>query len=279
MTHRIAMMLAAMAAMATADVASARTNVAHVEVMVVGTYHFDNPGLDINNVKADDVLKPQRQAEIKQLVDALATFRPTKIMVERVVNEPGLADPRFAAFVPADLGKDRDERVQIGYRLARQIGVPVFGIDEQPAAGEPDYFPFQPIADWAKANAADHHLSSLMASGAALAKQLEADQKSKTIPQMLIDRNRPEAIAREQTMYYGFLAFGDTDKQPGADLNAMWYLRNAKIFAKMQKVAQPGDRVIVIYGTGHNYWLRHFAATAPGYQLVEAVPYLEKAGR
>ncbi len=29
----------------------------------------------------------------------------------------------------------------------------------------------------------------------------------------------------------GVLAFGDQKEQPGADLNAAWYLRNAKIFA------------------------------------------------
>jgi hypothetical protein len=29
------------------------------------------------------------------------------------------------------------------------------------------------------------------------------------------------------------LAFGDQKEQPGADLNAAWYLRNARIFAKL----------------------------------------------
>lgn len=267
------------AAASLANASQAETQVANVQVMVVGTYHFDSPGLDIINPAVDDVLKPARQRELQKLAEALATFRPTKIMVERVVKEPGLVDPLYARFTPADLAKNRDERVQIAYRLARQTGVPVFGIDEQPAEGEPDYFPFQTVADWAKANKAEHHLSNLMATGAAMAKQLEADQKTKTIPQMLVDHNRPGSVARDQTMYYGFLGFGDTEAQPGAELNAMWYLRNAKIFAKLQKVAQPGDRVIVVYGSGHNYWLRHFASTAPGYEVVEAVPYLEKATR
>ena len=32
---------------------------APIEVMVLSTYHFDNPGKDVNNVKADDVLTPR----------------------------------------------------------------------------------------------------------------------------------------------------------------------------------------------------------------------------
>ena len=271
-------MMASIAVLA-AGAADAETRVAHVEVMVVGTYHFDNPGLDLYNAKSDDVLKPARQAELKRLSDALARFRPTKVMVERVVAAPGLLDPAYAKFTTADLGKNRDERVQIGYRLARQTGAPVFGIDEQNSKGEPDYFPFQPVADWAKANGKESHLAALMSNGEQIAKQLEADQKTKTIPQILLEKNAAGTIEREQQFYYGALAFGDTDKQPGAELNAMWYLRNAKIFAKLQTVARPGDRIVVVYGSGHNYWLRHFAKTAPGYALVEAGPYLARAAR
>jgi hypothetical protein len=57
----------------------------------------------------------------------------------------------------------------------------------------------------------------------------------------------------------------------------MWYLRNAKIFAKLQSVTRRGDRVLVIYGSGHNYWLRHFAQSAPGSISVDPTPYLAKA--
>jgi Family of unknown function (DUF5694) len=55
------------------------------------------------------------------------------------------------------------------------------------------------------------------------------------------------------------LALGNQKKQPGADLNAAWYHRNAKIFAKLTQIARPGDRVLVVFGSGHAFWLRHFA--------------------
>ena len=50
--------------------------------------------------------------------------------------------------------------------------------------------------------------------------------------------------------------------------------RNALIFAKLMQVAQPGDRIVLIFGAGHAYWLRHFASTTPGYMLVEPNGYL-----
>src|SRR5215813_2413914 len=52
------------------------------EVLVLGTYHMANPGHDIFNMQADDVLKPKRQAEIAQLIEVLKKFHPTKIAIE-----------------------------------------------------------------------------------------------------------------------------------------------------------------------------------------------------
>ena len=79
-----------------------------VQVMVLGTYHFGNPGLDLNNIKADDVLEPERQKELQALATALAAYRPTKIMIERIVSSDDLLDPKYPSFQPADLGKTRD---------------------------------------------------------------------------------------------------------------------------------------------------------------------------
>src|SRR5688572_3906223 len=56
------------------------------EVLVLGVYHMANPGRDIFNMQADDVLATKRQAEIAQLLAALESFRPTKIAVEGDLN-------------------------------------------------------------------------------------------------------------------------------------------------------------------------------------------------
>ena len=41
-----------------------------VEVMVLGSYHFGNPGRDVNNQKVDSVLVPKKQAELEALARA-----------------------------------------------------------------------------------------------------------------------------------------------------------------------------------------------------------------
>lgn len=269
--------LGMMLAMASAGAALA-AEPAPIDVMVVGAYHMDNPGLDLANVKADDVLKPQRQKELEALSAALADFRPTKIVVERVARTPELLDHRYGEFTPADLGKNRDERYQVAYRLAHRLGMKtVYAIDEDPGPDEPDYFPFGKVVEWAKANGAEARLNAMLERAKGEVAQIERWQAEGSIGHVLAKLNRPDRAERDQGWYYGVFAFGDTDRQPGADLNAMWYLRNAKIFAKLIIVAQPADRVLIVYGSGHNYWLRHFARTTPGYRNVDPTPYLKKA--
>lgn len=249
-----------------------------IEVMVLGTYHFDNPGLDLANAKADDVLKPRRQKELEALAAALAGFHPTRIAVERIARTPALTDHVYAGLKPGDLSAHRDERYQIAYRLAQRLNLPiVYAIDEQPGEGEPDYFPFGNLADWAKANGREEALNAALDLAKGETARIETLQAEGSIAHVLIDQNLPERAARDQGWYYGVLNYGDTERQPGAELNAYWYMRNAKIFAKLMTVAKPGDRILVVYGAGHSYWLRHFAATTPGYRNVDPTPYLKKA--
>jgi hypothetical protein len=62
--------------------------------------------------------------------------------------------------------------------------------------------------------------------------------------------------------------------QPAAKLNAQWYERNVHIFSNLLQVAKPGDRVLVIFGQGHAFWLRSLVEQMPGYEFVAPDQYL-----
>lgn len=251
-----------------------------IQVMILGSWHFDNPGLDVHNMQVDPVTTPAKQAELAAVAEALARFRPTAVALERVAQDQGtLLDHRWPSFDTGALLTDPDERVQIGYRLAHAAGLErVYAIDEQPAQGEDlDYFPYGPVVAWAEANGRTADLEALQGPVMAYLAEMEARQRTETIGALLADVNRPDhpfSGVQAQGLYYGLLRFGAGRDLPGAELNAGWYERNAKIFAKLVQVARPGDRIVVIFGTGHNYWLRHFVETTPGFELVEPADYL-----
>ncbi len=241
-----------------------------IQVMILGSYHFNNPGRDIHNAKVDDVTTPQRQAELADVAARLARFKPTRIALEATVDAPDLTYAKYRSFAPADLSKNRDERVQLGFRVAHGARLAeVHGID---ADGD---FPYDKVKAFAERTAAGK------ARFAALNQQVEDTirefnilQKTQPVAALLARSNEPAQIRTMHGLYNALLAFGDTASQPGAELDAAWYLRNAKIFAKLTQIARPGDRVIVVFGSGHAYWLRHFVETTPGFELVEPNRYL-----
>jgi hypothetical protein len=112
-----------------------------VEVMVVGVFHMSNPGHDLHNLKADDVLEPKRQGEIAALTDALARFKPTKVGVEWPAD---LVAERYKQYLAGTLPPSRNEVVQLGFRLAKTTGAEVYSLD---ADGD---FPYERLKNFAE---------------------------------------------------------------------------------------------------------------------------------
>src|SRR6266481_2693808 len=115
-----------------------------VKVMIVGTYHMSNPGHDIYNLKADDVLAPKRQAEIAAITSALARFRPTKVAAEW---DAETVAERYPKYLAGTLPPSRNEVVQLGFRLAKTAGLErAYGIDVD---GD---FPYEELKAYAQAH-------------------------------------------------------------------------------------------------------------------------------
>lgn len=250
-----------------------------VEVMILGVYHLANPGRDVVNIEADDVLAPRRQEELAVLTEALAQWSPDRVLVEQEAAGPSLHLPGYEDFSDEMLAEDRNEIVQVGYRLAHRLGHKhVYGFDEQSGEGEPNYFPLGPVRAYAEERGEGQVIQDIFAEVQAMAEEQAAMQSEQSLPESFLFHNDPAELERMHGLaYYGLLQLGDGDRQPGAELNAYWYMRNAKMFAKLMLTAEPGDRVFVLVGSGHAYWLSHFVETTPGYDLVDVRPYLRAA--
>jgi hypothetical protein len=235
-------------------------------VVIVGTYHFSNPGQDQANVEAVDVSVPARQAELQAVTDALAEFQPTLVAVEWPADA---ARAQYAQYLDGSLPPSTNEVVQLGFRLARQRGLTrVHGLD---VAGD---FPFEAVQAWAQANGKAAALDALMAQAQAITGRITALQATHSIGGVLHEMNTAQAIDEGAGFYAEFLRYGNGEAQPGVALNAAWSQRNLGICARLLQVLQPGDRAVVFYGQGHVHLLRQCLGVAPGVELVEANGFL-----
>lgn len=241
------------------------------QVLLVGTYHFSNPGADLSNVEAVDVTSPDRQAELQAITDALMRFGPDYVGVEWSASD---ADAAYAQYRAGTSPPSRNEVVQLGFRLAAQRKLErVHGLDV------PGDFPFEAVQAWAKAHGRDADLAALLDRATAITSRISAQQRHSSIGQVLRSMNQPGEIAAGQGFYTQVLRFGEGDDQPGVTLNAEWAKRNLAICARLLQSLPPGHRAVVFFGQGHAYLLRRCIAEASGVQLVEANDYLPDTPR
>jgi hypothetical protein len=235
---------------------------ARAEVLVLGVYHMANPGRDVFNIQADDVLSPERQAEIAEVIAVLEKFRPTKIAVEGDFNDETI--PRdYAEYLAGNHELTRDETEQIGFRLARELGhETIYPVD---ADGE---FPLQHVINYAKASGRSNELDALLNEIGAKVEAFDEYLASHTVLEALLLMNSDESVAEDVGYYYRQAQFGEHWDWAGADLVSAWFRRNMRIYSNVvQLVASPDERVLVIVGAGHLGWLRGPLSSNPNFRL------------
>ncbi|MEM9234335.1 MAG: DUF5694 domain-containing protein, partial [Pseudomonadota bacterium] len=212
-----------------------------VEVMIIGTWHFKNSGLDVINIDGPNVLTAERQAELEEVVSRLMPFDPTLVALEQITEAPDYLISGFQD-APADImATNPNERVQIGYRLAAAAGLSeVYGIDEQPSEGEPDYFPYGALVAHADATGRKDELDALISGYRDLVTLEKEKVFALTMSEALAEVN--DGFLSSAQMYYATAIFDEGESQPSAELQGYWFMRNTKIWSKLLDVVEPGDR-------------------------------------
>jgi Family of unknown function (DUF5694) len=232
------------------------------EVLVLGVYHMANPGRDVFNTQADDVLTPKRQAEISQVTAVLKKFNPTKIAVERDPGDKRMAKD-YSDYLAGKHELTRNEIEQIGFRLARELGhKAVFGVD---ADGE---FPYPRVVKYAKATGRSKEFEGIEREIGAMVKAQDAYLRSHSILDTLLYMNADEKVAEAVGFYYRQAHLGEPWDWAGADLVADWFRRNIRIYSNVvQLVESPNERILVVFGAGHLGWLQQDFGNDPNIRL------------
>jgi hypothetical protein len=239
-----------------------------IKVMVVGLFHMSNPGHDLHNTKAADVLDPKQQLQIKAVTAALNRFHPTKVAVEW---DASTVAERYPKYLAGTLDPSRNEVVQLGFRLAKMAGnKPVYGID-----ADAD-MPYEAMINYGKS-----HGQSAVWDGinARVARSVDYEQKlldRRGIAPMLRYLNSAARLKLDNSWYRDTLRIGGGSDQPAVDLLKAWYGRNLHICANLVQVAKPGDRIVVFYGAGHAFLLRQCVAESTGFELTDPNHYFPK---
>lgn len=247
------------------------------QLMVLGVYHFANPGLDAVRQATDDILSPVRQVELAQVVDHLSRWQPTRIAVEaEPANDPDLTKA-FQAWRQQGRPLKRTEIEQLGFRLAGRLGLPgVQGVDWMGMPpGELNQYDYEAWSE-ARGEAAQAELRQIRADSQARSDAQFQLLGRQGLPAMLRALNDPAAQAADHQTYFRLARLGDEGWTAGANWVGTWMTRNLKMWQNLDRMAQPGDRVLLIVGAGHATLLKQFAAASGRFEVVDVLPHLPR---
>ena len=246
------------------------------QVLLVGTFHFAYPNLDAHKIAEEDqidVKSQEKQAEVRALLDYLARFKPTKIVVESGENT-GYLMRRYERWLKGEEELKRNERDQIGIRLMHRMELDTiygcdagsilqeFGQDERFASVVPIFEEMFADYDWQSDDLFDQLYNEFYDYETYLEKELPLLDVFKYM-------NRDDVIRRGHGAYLiGDFTLGENI---GPDFLSMyWYNRNLRIFRKIQRLdIQPDDRVLVLFGAGHLGILQQQFEATPEFELVK----------
>jgi hypothetical protein len=245
------------------------------QLLIVGTFHFSDPGLDAYRPSFDvDILAPERQAEVLDLVERLAGFRPTRVAVEAMPARQPALDEMYAEYLRGERELGSNEIQQLGFRLASEMGHDrVYAVD----AERRFYQPWVDPDSFAVANGQRHRLDPDLQ--LLYGRQSRWEDEAKThrpLRETLLSLNDPERALRSHGQYLiGNFEVGTDEEYPGVDSKTAWFNRNLRIFANLQRLLEDEhERIVLIVGAGHVALLRHAAEASPQFELVELADVL-----
>jgi hypothetical protein len=238
-------------------------------VMIVGAYHMSNPGRDVTNVKADDVLAEKRQREIIEFVALVKRFKPTRIAVEEPSGNAKLNE-RYARYLAGDYKLTANETDQIGFRLAKDLNhQKIYTVDWQ------GRFDMDKVLESAAANNQTAVSEGIIKTFKSYGEDFAALMKTATITELFRYLNDEKGIDDRHRPYLTAVRIGKDADYAGADLAAQWYERNLKIYANITRLSEsPNERVLVLIGNGHLKLLQQFITDSGDYDLERLGKYL-----
>ncbi|MBH8568495.1 hypothetical protein KB206_06360 [Microvirga sp. STS02] len=251
------------------------------DILLLGTFHFHNPGADVAKTKTFDVMAPKAQAELETITQKISAFHPDKIFVEWPWDEQLELDKLYNAYLGSQFEQFvnttypakrqnfflKNEIVQLAFRAGKKAHLTrIYALDYTKTS-----FPFDSVL---KAMQAAKQVALLQKSQDAI-KHYETSQNQKletyTLTQLLLDANSPGELTLNKGLYLDILnRAGTTDNFAGAFLVSEWYRRNLYMYSLVQKTMTPQDgKALVLVGSGHAAMMREFIASDQQFRLKE----------
>lgn len=241
------------------------------QVLMLGVFHFANPGLDTVKTAQIDVMTPENQAYLEALSLRLAGFAPTHVLVEAPREREATLQAEYQDYLAGNLALPANETYQLGFRVARAAALAgVTPFDERSVGWDTAaLFTYMEQSDaqaLARVNAAIAEVTTL----------LDTAHHTRGFNELLRMYNSEDMDRMNHDLYLLTNEVAAGDGYHGATATSSWWERNFRMYANVQQAAQPGTRLLVIAGQGHTAIMKQFLASDSRRVAVSVGPFLEE---
>lgn len=242
------------------------------QVLLLGSFHFHNPGLDVAKFEDANILSPKRQAEVMEVVEKIKQFRPDKIFVEIPVAGQSKLDSSFNQYKSGGQKLDASEIDQIAYRVAKELNHPgLYAVDYTGAN-----FPFDSLMQSATVAKQFEFLGMIKQTIEGVEKEFNESLKTKTVKEILLHHNSPEFVKMQVGIYFEFLIAGQKGNHVGSFLTSEWWRRNMIIYENVLKSLNgKEERILILFGSGHTALLEEMMKYNQKLELVPLADVLK----
>lgn len=251
-------------------------SLATAEVMVLGTFHFNQ-----------EALKPENQTSIQELIDVMKSYHPTKVFVEWEPQYSQITNERYRLYKKDsfDISDRYNEVYQLGFRLAKSMNHDSLYLfdDQTEFTGslkefntKEDGFSFELFTKYAMENDNgfyNKHEEILINTFKQNQDKIEA-QDFKTRIDILNSPENQKINAQRMHMYE--VRIGIQKNWSGPDWLGRWYRRNVRMMSNVLQQTEPGDRHLLIVGDNHKWVLDMLFENTPDFRLKQMDTYLKQ---
>lgn len=258
--------------------ANAQKKSGEKEVLLIGVFHFNNPGHDLARTETFDVTSEPSQKELEIITDKIKAFAPDKIFVEWQYSKQDVLDTlydlykegKYVEYVKRKHPKSafyiQNEVFQLAFRAGKKAELRnILAIDYQ--------------MNWPY----DSLLSSIQKAGQTdLRKAIDYEikelgerdntlRRTKSLTELLFEVNKSSARDANLGLYVTLLNRGGALHDfTGVEVVNAWYKRNLYMYSLIQKLTENSDsRIVVIVGAGHAAVLKHYIDMDEQFKVIE----------
>ncbi|WP_407402053.1 DUF5694 domain-containing protein [Chryseobacterium sp.] len=248
-----------------------------VKVILLATYHFNNPGNDMMKVKERNILTKENQQDLDEVVNKIykSSYKPDQIFVESNFNAKKELNTNYQLYLKNEYNKFTDtikqerwkryyiegETFQLGFRLAKKLK-------------HQELYPIDSLIEMRF-----DILLKKVNNNPTLKKEFDKvnlSMKDNCLEQnnlmnVFLCMNDESKLDNNLGFYINFANKIMIDKEYfGSNLVADWYKRNLIMYSNIQNQIKPDTKnIFVLVGSGHAAIIKDFFKIDKNFELVD----------